>query len=103
MLNELLTNEIVKFGVPFLVGLVAGFVLGRKLGHKVEINEGWEKTMLLFMISGIWIVSSVVSTFGPDETPTFLHILMGAVVGYYFEVDILGYFTKGKKNEKKDS
>lgn len=95
-MQDLLQNEMLQMGGAFLVGVAVGFVIGKYFGHKVKAVDGWERSVLLFIISGIWVLSSLSSILGGGETPTLLHVLMGAVVGFYFEVDILGHFTKKK-------
>ncbi len=70
---------IIAYGLGFLSGyLVRGMLQ--------KFNTEDSSHLILIVVSVIWAISVIVDIANPAyDTPTLLHGLMGAIVGYYYK------------------
>lgn len=91
---NLLQNQL----IPFLIGVVAGFVLGLAYAYFIEFKRQFNintKTYLVLSVSFIWAITVLVSLVDRTyEVPYAIHTLLGGIVGSLFGEDI---FKKGAK------
>lgn len=80
--------------ISFIIGIITGFAIG-KLTDGKPISKDSQRGAFAFLIALIWTLSVLWDIYSIDyTTPVAIHLLAGAVVGFYFEVDIISKFIK---------
>lgn len=80
--------------ISFLIGIIVGFILAKVTDGK-PITRDSQRGAFAFLIGTVWALSALWDIYSIEyTTPIAIHILAGAVVGFYFEVDIISRFTK---------
>ena len=68
--------------VTFIVGIIIGFAMGYKVAHAKKTEGNLLKTMVTTAIFMIWSASVILDVYrGAANTPLFLHLFMGTVLG----------------------
>lgn len=97
---EAITQNTSEFLFGIILGLVfgagIGFFLGRySLKIKGKTLKDFEVNIIIFIVSLIWVMSTLLEMFSQTyETPLFINVVFGAVVGFLLDVDFLKYFKK---------
>ncbi len=80
-----MTLDIAQFVLPILL-YVAGFLTGfftRNIIRDKSINNG---VFVLVIVTIMWTVSMLFDIASPEyQTPTLVHGLMGAIVGFFYK------------------
>ncbi len=96
-------SNIVIFILGYIFGAISAVIVLRKEKKFAFEPKQIERIFIFGIITGIWAVSNAWAIFTDGyESPTALHALFGAVVGFYFDLslfDRVGVFSKkiGKK------
>lgn len=96
-MNTSIEESIVTHGTTFVLGFVLGAIFGvffyQMFNRGKAVN--WEKKMIIFVVVISWLTSVFVSIIHPVyETPTAVHGIMGMIVGFFFEGNIVDMIRK---------
>lgn len=80
--------------VTYGLGIFTGYLLRGFIDSGIKDRS--PNTMVLFAVTVVWVISMFVDILSPSyETPTLVHGLMGAIVGFFYKP-----FDRSKDNEK---
>lgn len=109
-MENLTEAEVAAFSIRDFLFFCIGFVAGgfsvyflttwlRKLAYRNKLFgiDGSEsiKTLIVFVISLIWMIAALMGIFTRTPIDPSIHILMGGIVGAYFGINIF----QQRKNE----
>lgn len=79
-------NTLVVAIVAFTIGYVSGFLSSKLLaGRAFGFDADARINFLVVVITLVWLLSVVIDLVSASyETPLQIHLLMGAIVGYFF-------------------
>lgn len=81
--SVLLQNMIIAI-VGYGAGILTGYFLRGAVD--VKIKDQSPNSLVLIAVTTVWVVSMFVDIISPDyETPTLVHGLMGAIVGFFYK------------------
>ncbi len=70
--------------VTFILGNVTGYFMHDLMKKTLSISEQSSKSLLLLVVTVIWLISMLVSIVNPSYVvPIPVHGIMGAVVGFF--------------------
>lgn len=83
MLSEILPNIIIGI-VGYGAGILTGYFLRGIIDERIQDKS--PNTLVLIAVTTVWVVSMFVDIISPlYETPTLVHGLMGAIVGFFYK------------------
>lgn len=79
-------NTLVVAIISFALGNVSGFLVNKFLTNKVVgFDADARINFLVIIVTMAWLLSVIVDLLSVGyETPIQIHLLMGAIVGYFF-------------------
>ena len=88
-------NQVILSIVFFVLGFILGYIV-RDLMSKVK--EAKASNLIMILVALMWAVSVIADVLLETyETPVYIHLIMGGIVGFFFKFSVTGITQNSEK------